>query len=34
MTKDVQFVRNAREVIEPIRDAWHQVANSGAGAQR
>ncbi len=29
MTKDVQFVHNAREVIEPIRDAWHQVANAG-----
>ena len=34
MTKDVQFVHNAREVIEPIRDAWHQVANSGATGQR
>lgn len=34
MTKDVQYVNNAREVIEPIRDAWHQVANSGVTAQR
>lgn len=34
MTKDVQCVLNAREVIEPIRDAWHQVANSGASGQR
>lgn len=30
MTKDAQFVQNARDVIEPIRDAWHQVANSGS----
>ena len=30
MTKDAQFVQNARDVIEPIRDAWHQAANSGS----
>lgn len=34
MTKDVQFVHNARDVIEPIRRAWHQVANSGVTGER
>ena len=34
MTKDAQFVQNAREVIEPIRDAWQQVANTVAAGQR
>lgn len=34
MTKDVQHVQNAREVIQPLRDAWHQAANTGsAGAK-
>ncbi|GAB97485.1 flagellar protein FliS [Kineosphaera limosa] len=33
MTKDVQFVHNAREVVEPIRDAWHQVASAGVTGQ-
>lgn len=34
MTKDVQFVHNAREVVEPIREAWHQVASSGVTGER
>ena len=34
MTKDGQFVQNARDVIEPIRDAWHQVANSGVTGEK
>ena len=34
MTKDVQFIHNAREVIEPIRQAWHQVASSGVTGER
>lgn len=32
MTKDVQFVHNAREVIEPLRDAWAQAAAAGSSA--
>ena len=34
MTKDPTFVQNAREVIEPIRDAWHQVASSGVNGEK
>ncbi len=34
MTKDAQYVQNARDVIEPIRDAWHQVARSGASGEK
>lgn len=34
VTKDAQFVQNARDVIEPIRDAWHQVAGSGVTGEK
>lgn len=30
MSKEVEFIHNARDVIEPIRQAWQQAANSGA----
>lgn len=26
MTKKVEHIHNAREVIEPLREAWHQAA--------
>ncbi len=28
VSKDVTRVHNARQVIEPLRDAWHQAAKS------
>lgn len=32
LAKDVQHVFNAREVIEPIREAWHEIAGgTGTG---
>lgn len=34
MEKDAVHVQNARDVIEPIRDAWHQVAASGVSAEK
>lgn len=32
MTKHVLHVRNVREVIEPLADAWRQIASTNAGA--
>lgn len=34
MTKDVKHVHNAREVIEPLREAWQEAAAGGASGAR
>lgn len=34
MNKDVQYVNNAREVIEPLREAWQQVVASGVNGEK
>lgn len=34
LQKDAVHVRNARDVIAPIRDAWHEVAASGVTGAR
>lgn len=34
LSKDAAHVQNARDVIEPIRDAWHEVAGRGVTGER
>lgn len=34
LEKKAEHIHNAREVLEPIRDAWHQIASSGVSGEK